>query len=381
IESIPPEIGLLHNLVELSIGGNMLKVLPSQISLLPKLHILTVHPNPFMVAPEQPGIEDVNNTVPNNDNNDNNNNINNGQGVQEMIDHIDQPSHSVVSSLISPPASPPMYQLEDIDMVLPALDGVDSEPHPSNALESSIAGSDASTELTQLTGESSSQGSATSSLNTEPSHHEVNSHAPAKAKEKILLPHLVTRSRFPSLVVLAGNALLKYTNSQSSTNSSETRFDCDLDRPRKDSKISMSGDEWSEALNSGDLSEQEGNPCSSTQLQSKKRKYIFKEDIIKSYLTPYLFDIFKRARTNNLCAGCQRQFWKPCGIVVVWQEILGQSKVPTEWKGCGISGCLGVPEHMRSSEFPALPLTEPTLAPLNPIPTVISPNSNAPMQE
>lgn len=79
---------------------------------------------------------------------------------------------------------------------------------------------------------------------------------------------------------------------------------------------------------------------------STRKRYEFKEEIIKECLTPYLYDIFKRARVNNKCTGCHDLFWKPCRILIIWQDILGQSQVPIEWKGCGIGKCPGIPLSM-----------------------------------
>ncbi|KAG0021710.1 hypothetical protein BGZ80_001874, partial [Entomortierella chlamydospora] len=390
IEAIPPEIGLLHNLVELSIGGNLLKVLPSQIILLPKLHILTVHPNPFLTIPE-PGVGSNNNLGLANHNeppafNGAHNGINTvGPEVFEehnMTNHNGQIQPQ--ASLISPPVSPLTSQSEDVDMMPPEQDGVDSG---SPSSETTIP--DVASEQTQFTGEpSSSQSySFTSSISIrEPSsQHTAVSSVTSEASIGENLPHLITRSRFPTLLVLAGNALLNYMESQSASAAAK-KGGQGVERPRKDSKISMGGDEWvgNSPTDGNDHYQQEqwsetqgienhrgGSPVAS---RPSKKRYLFKEDVIKSHLTPYLYDNFKRARTNNLCAGCQKRFWKPCRIVVVWQDILGQSSVPVEWRGCGIGGCLGVPASMRSSPLPALTPSEPSSPASNSMSIVTSPS-------
>ncbi|RUP44862.1 hypothetical protein BC936DRAFT_148926 [Jimgerdemannia flammicorona] len=49
LTNLPPEIGLLHNLVEFSIGNNQLQFLPSEILNLRKLNIIALTPNPFLL--------------------------------------------------------------------------------------------------------------------------------------------------------------------------------------------------------------------------------------------------------------------------------------------------------------------------------------------
>jgi hypothetical protein len=173
-----------------------------------------------------------------------------------------------------------------------------------------------------------------------------------------LPPHKVTRSRFPSLLVLAGNALLSYMNAQVK------------DRSRKDSKMSMAGENGSDN-HTGSHDDMHASPCppgdghdQHSPLKNKK-KYVFKEEKIEMYLTPHLFDDFKRARTNNRCAGCQKTFWKPCRTTVVWQDLLGQTMIPIEWKGCGIGGCPGVPASIWSTQgsSPSTSLSEAAVAP------------------
>ncbi|KAF9399745.1 hypothetical protein BGX21_005681 [Mortierella sp. AD011] len=398
IEAIPPEIGLLHNLVELSIGGNLLKVLPSQIILLPKLHILTVHPNPFLTIPE-PGVGNNNNLGLANHNeppafNGAHNGIN--TMAPEAFEEHNMTNHNrhiqLQASLISPPVSPPTSQSEDVDMMPPPeQDGVDSGSPPSTILRPETTISDVVSEQTQRTGEpSSSQSySFTSSVSIgEPSsQHTAVSTVTSEASIGESLPHLTTRSRFPTLLVLAGNALLNYMESQSASAAAK-KGGQGVERPRKDSKISMGGDEWVgiSSIDGNGHHQQEqwsetkrvenrrgGSPVAS---RPSKKQYVFKEDIIKSHLTPYLYDNFKRARTNNLCAGCQKRFWKPCRIVVVWQDILGQSSVPVEWRGCGIGGCLGVPASMQSSPLPVLTPSEPSSPASNSMSIVTSPSGS-----
>ncbi|KAF9360150.1 hypothetical protein BGX26_010396 [Mortierella sp. AD094] len=397
IEVIPPEIGLLHNLVELSIGGNLLKVLPSQIALLPKLHILTVHPNPFLTIPE-PGVESSNNIgILNHDEPPAFNGAHNGNNAvaPETFEEHNITNHNgqvqPQATLISPPVSPPAFQSEDVDMIPPPeQDGVDSGSLSLATLGPETTISDVTSEQNQLTGESSSsQGySFASSISIEePSQHTAISSVTSEVSIGELPPHLTTRSRFPTLLVLAGNALLNYMESQSASVAAK-KGGQGAERPRKDSKISMSGDEWSEippidgnshyqqeqwSGNQGARNHDGGSPVVP---RSRKRRYVFKEDIIKSHLTPYLYDNFKRARTNNLCAGCQRRFWKPCKIVVVWQDILGQSSVPVEWRGCGIRGCPGVPESMLSSSPPVLTPSQPSSPASNPMSVVTSPSGS-----
>jgi hypothetical protein len=167
-----------------------------------------------------------------------------------------------------------------------------------------------------------------------------------------LPPHRVLRSRFPTLAHLAGNVILNHMDAQTTKGGVEGAH-----RPRKDSKISMEeGDDWLEdpiePCNSGDMTrydvydDRRKQTLASRQKEAGGQAVLFKEEVLKEYMTPYLFDIFKRARINNRCAGCQRRFWKPCRIVIVWQDVLGQRQVPVRWKGCGIGTCPGVPETL-----------------------------------
>ncbi|CAO3692031.1 unnamed protein product [Rhizopus stolonifer] len=52
LTSIPPDIALLENLVELSLGNNQLKTLPSELKRLPKLTTLSLFPNPYLANDE-----------------------------------------------------------------------------------------------------------------------------------------------------------------------------------------------------------------------------------------------------------------------------------------------------------------------------------------
>ncbi|KAG1243350.1 hypothetical protein G6F68_015858 [Rhizopus microsporus] len=47
LTSIPPDIALLENLVELSLGNNQLKTLPAELNRLSKLTTLSLFPNPY----------------------------------------------------------------------------------------------------------------------------------------------------------------------------------------------------------------------------------------------------------------------------------------------------------------------------------------------
>lgn len=166
-----------------------------------------------------------------------------------------------------------------------------------------------------------------------------------------LPPHRVFRSRFPTLAHLAGNVILNYTDAQTAKGGGDEG----ADRPRKDSKISMDdGEDWLEdpmgLCTGGDVTLNDTcNGRRNQSVASKKtagRAELFKEEVLKEYMTPYLFDIFKRAVINNRCGGCQRRFWKPCRIVIVWQDVLGQKQIPVRWKGCGIGACPGVPDTL-----------------------------------
>ncbi|GAA5813915.1 hypothetical protein MFLAVUS_007404 [Mucor flavus] len=51
LTTIPPEIALLENLVELSLGNNQLKSIPAELLRLKKLELLSLLPNPFLRLP------------------------------------------------------------------------------------------------------------------------------------------------------------------------------------------------------------------------------------------------------------------------------------------------------------------------------------------
>ncbi len=188
-------------------------------------------------------------------------------------------------------------------------------------------------------------------------------------------PHEVVKSRIPTLLILAGNALLNHMDVHGAKGIGRTRGSA-VEHPRKDSKISMDGYECFEhdgtVPKSRPCNDYEGGPSQPAENSAKKslqatatatsstiqppaatvkatRRFTFDETTIKSYLTPYMFDIYKRASINNRCQGCHQKFWKPCRTVVVWQDLLGQTKVPMEWKGCGIGACKGVPASVLSS--------------------------------
>ncbi|KAG0309417.1 hypothetical protein BGZ98_002605 [Dissophora globulifera] len=391
IESIPPEIGHLHNLVELSVGGNLLKVLPAQIALMPKLNIITVHPNPFMTPPEPEPEPELGQEAQDH-------NIieaaviisdNDANTVAEQPPIPIETQQNIVSvTFVSPPTSPDItlaYAQSadmDVEMSIPDLEGFGLGSC------SSTAAIVADIEIQNPpSGESSSLTTASVpvSLATGAASHVVNPSVALQYVRRELPLHQVTRSHIPSLLILAGNAILNYVESQdaatipTATNrirpSTPTFLKDPLERPRKDSKISMDGDEWVD---------EQGNTFGKAQLPLEagpstgsqdvlmvttgpskpgrgKKQYVFKDETIKSYMTPYLYDVFKRARKNNRCAGCQKLFWKSCRVVVVWQEILGQPMVPIQWKGCGMGGCPGVPPSLWYQRLPS-PEVEPSIA-------------------
>ncbi|KAF9281813.1 hypothetical protein BGZ68_006420 [Mortierella alpina] len=364
IEAIPPEIGLLHNLVELSLGGNQLKVLPSQISLLPKLQILTVHPNPLLEPPEAAlelsTVEQEN--IP--------------EGQYEAQQDAGQAS-GTPSALPTGP-SPSGIQ-EDIYMF-----PVNDQAGPSHAALSSASAFDPEpTEEDTSEIFVSSQSSTVTSGTLESTNSSIQSTASSMASHSIrdLPPHKVLKSRIPTLLILAGNAMLNHMDVHGTRGTGKTEGSA-REHPRKDSKISM--DEYECFRNETTVpktrpcSEREGGSSSvaensaETPLPATKTPtaaaavaatspFTFDEATIKSYLTPYMFDIYQRASINNRCQGCHQKFWKPCRTVVVWQDLLGQTRVPMEWKGCGIGACKGVPASILS---PASPLdTASTVAP------------------
>jgi len=289
--------------------------------------------------------------------------------------------HAIPSLLISPPTSPLMYLEEDIDMASPTSeqDGIDIGSSSFTTMGSISFDADTMDEgiLSQESSFSQESTLLPSSLVPRPisaatvraeatlaaeagtiGNEYRNTSVTADEPARPLPPHKVTRSRFPSLLVLAGNALLSYMNAQVK------------DRSRKDSKMSMAGENGSDN-HTGSHDDMHASPCppgdghdQHSPLKNKK-KYVFKEEKIEMYLTPHLFDDFKRARTNNRCAGCQKTFWKPCRTTVVWQDLLGQTMIPIEWKGCGIGGCPGVPASIWSTQgsSPSTSLSEAAVAP------------------
>lgn len=185
---------------------------------------------------------------------------------------------------------------------------------------------------------------------------------PQSAMPRVQLPpHRVFRSRFPTLAHLAGNVILNYMDAQTAKGGGGEG----ADRPRKDSKISMEDDDYcledpTGLCTGGNVTLNDA--CIGRRKQSAVNKKkagqveLLKEEVLKEYMTPYLFDIFKRAMINNRCGGCQKRFWKPCRIVIVWQDVLGQKRVPVRWKGCGIGTCPGVPDTLWPRQ------TDPDLA-------------------
>lgn len=369
IEVIPPEIGLLVNLVELSVGGNLLRVLPSQVALLPKLSILTVHPNPFLV-PSEP---EANGNPTNQDEIDLFQDVHGADntgllplipGQSQMVSTgvYNPPQHS---TLFISPSTSPLIQ-DDIEMTTSILghDGIDV-----GSLSFTTQGStsfDADTMDGRMLGLYSSQGSSSSSSSSPSSvaTATVISEAEAAVSRNVgapvsgydlsgsLPPHKVTRSRFPTLLTLAGNALLNYMDTQEVSVTTATRADIETqDQPWMDCSGPLDKEERSggthESESRGDYEHNSWHSSNGPDHNSHpKRKSMFKEEKIRAYLTPYLFDTFKRAWTNNRCAGCQRRFWKSCRKTVLWQDLLGQTKVPIEWQGCGIGGCSGMPESV-----------------------------------
>ncbi|KAF9108765.1 hypothetical protein BGX29_007055 [Mortierella sp. GBA35] len=339
IKAIPPEIGLLYNLVELSIGGNLLEYLPSQIALLPKLHILTIHPNPLMVPPEPEGettdlepAEQQQQQHPDGDNMDD-------AGVQQEQQDVS------------------MQNNDDIEMT-PAQEQ-DSQAGPSVNVDSTVDFS--------IAGQGENHRAPVHPQSTAPTR-------PAQ-----LPPHRVLRSRFPTLAHLAGNVILNHIDAQMKKAGDES-----VDRPRKDSKISMDGEDFMQDSvgRNGEIRMQDITQLNSDKqgAASKERRVLFRDEVLKEYMTPYLFDIFKRAQINNRCSGCQRRFWKPCRILVVWQDLLGQRQVPIRWKACGLDSCIGVPESLwprQASDRSPLPSQESAARPSRSDASTASPSSSS----
>ncbi|KAF9295029.1 hypothetical protein BGZ88_002894 [Linnemannia elongata] len=334
IKAIPPEIGLLYNLVELSIGGNLLEYLPSQIASLPKLHILTIHPNPFMMCPvpeggivEQDPAEHQQQQQQQDPIGDDMDDIGAQEDQQE-----DQQQQSVPEMPTMSNSDLMESQSDDIEMSL--VQEQDSQAGPG------LHGGDSTDEVHQGHDDQDQQVAAL-----------VHPHTTASRTRVQLPPHRVLRSRFPTLAHLAGNVILNYMDAQTTKGGGDEG----TDRPRKDSKISMEDeDDWLDdpmrPCSGGDVALNDA--CSGRKKQSvvSKKKVgqveLFKEEVLKEYMTPYLFDSFKRALINNRCGGCQRRFWRPCRIVIVWQDVLGQKRIPVRWKGCGIGTCPGVPDTL-----------------------------------
>ncbi|KAG0053763.1 hypothetical protein BGZ83_000475 [Gryganskiella cystojenkinii] len=247
IEVIPPEIGQLHNLVELSLGGNLLKYLPSQIVLLPKLHILTIHPNPFLKPPPPeitaveagvglptPGVAPAAAVTPEHvvvvnslpsfvvGHTITTNSIVTTTATTAATtptalfstSHLHQQSSLGMStsrsSLLSPPASPPAFEFHnDVEMELELLQEM-GPPTTAITEGSSASNPDA--------------GSSTDRDNTMETEEDVDltlssdvSTDDTTLTEEALWtfpPHEVTRSRFPSLLVLAGYTVLNHMEQQ-----------------------------------------------------------------------------------------------------------------------------------------------------------------------
>lgn len=195
-------------------------------------------------------------------------------------------------------------------------------------------------------------------------------------------PHEVTRLRFPSLLVLAGNTILNHIEQQQQgqARAKERKSMVQLqghpgnhqfsERPRKDSKISLEGNEG--VVYSGFLeSILPKNPSDSRTATlsppKKKSSYVLQEKTLQSYLTPFLYSMITRARASRRCAGCQQLFLKPCRIMIVWQQVLGQNQVPIQWRGCGLGRCPGIPPDMWT----------PPTSPLSSAPSSISSMSSS----
>ncbi|KAF9188962.1 hypothetical protein BGZ51_000210 [Haplosporangium sp. Z 767] len=329
IETIPPEIGQLHNLVELSLGGNLLKTLPSQIVSLPKLHILTIHPNPFMKPSPSPDPRaDYNTTL-----------------EEARLQHTNHPVLSGSNNNLGPSLGMPLFQ-----EILPI--NLNEEPSSSNSLglDTSMSDNDIMDAIPSSQDSSSSattnaSAESSSTMNTDPdlsTSLDISGGPPT---------YKVTKSRFPTLLILAGNVLLNHMDQQEKSTGMTKDASHTMGRQRKDSKITVEGDEFPQ--DGMKLHQSTGQSWPDDALESQvgvtsRKRVVFKEATIKSYMTPYLFDIFMRARAINRCAGCQRKFWKSCRTLVIWQDFLGQTQVPIEWKGCGIENCPGVPASIWS---------------------------------
>lgn len=314
------------------------------------LKILTVHPNPFLKPPEITTGEASDETpapmpapepVPENENASSNPVADHtaASGLPTLtvfttaLAPLSLQGSTSHSSLLSPPVSPPPPEQPDIEMEseLLAFTGSSTESN-ANADVGAIGNDTMDTEDVGLTQDAelpSGDTTLTDGIWATPLHE-------------------VTRARFPSLLVLAGNTILNHMERQQQQQrqddekrGSRQRDDEDqmLERPRKDSKISMED---------GITSASESKPEETSISGSGTSGYEFDEEVIQSYLTPFLYSLFTRARASRRCAGCQTLFLKPCRVMVVWQEVLGQNHIPIQWKGCGMGKCPGIPLKMWS---------------------------------
>ncbi|KAG0275528.1 hypothetical protein BGZ95_008676 [Linnemannia exigua] len=254
IKTIPPEIGLLYNLVELSIGGNLLEHLPAQITLLPKLHILTIHPNPFMTCPEpEAGTAELDPAELQQQQDLNEDGI---EGVSTQLDQQEEQQSLAEDSNVISSELPGSQSNEDIEM---------SPAQEQDSLSgSSFNGDGASADQAYV-----DQGAV---------HPQS-----IDARARVHMPHhKVIRSRFPTLVHLAGNAILNYVDSQMTKTG-----DNEADRPRKDSKISMDDDDWVEnSKECRDMTTWAGGCGGLEATGTKKRRVVFKDEVLKEYMTP-----------------------------------------------------------------------------------------------
>ncbi|KAG0359077.1 hypothetical protein BG005_001385 [Podila minutissima] len=340
--TIPMDVFSLHNLSVLSLSEYSphgtttsksyrprLRFLPSQVVLLPKLHILTIHPNPFLKAPDP---------------------------VSELqqVPPVAHNSGSVSASSVHTPGTSPHAS------------------YPSSPFAQSLRLSSPASPTTETTGLDddmdmaiASSGVQSSTQSLSPQMTPNNKGLPTATNPVYRLPpHQVKRSKVPSLLILAGSTMLNcMAKQEEATLMIEERGRDDVDRTRKDSKGAMDhANLQPTAASSYPRSRSPQHRLYSQLSSSTKKRYVFKEETIKTCLTPYLYDIFKRARVNNKCPGCHDLFWKPCRILIIWQDILGQTQVPIEWKGCGIGKCSGIPLSMMipESESGQGPLSQAT---------------------
>ncbi|KAF9908890.1 hypothetical protein EC991_009296 [Linnemannia zychae] len=294
IKAIPPEIGLLSNLVELSVGGNLLQ------------------PQQQQVLPDRDDVAEMS--------------VQHDQ--QEEQQYLPEESSAVSIGNSGSQSN------EDIEM-LPTQ------------VQDPLAGP-------SFNGEGATGDQAYTDQEA------IHPQSTASRTRVQMPPHKVLRSRFPTLVHLAGNTILNFVDLQK-----VKPGDNGMDRPRKDSKISMDDEGWVEDFMESRGAKRE-DICGEKErvTVAKKRRVVLREEVLREYMTPYLFDIFKRAQVNNRCAGCQKLFWRPCRIVIVWQDVLGQKRVPVRWKGCGIGTCPGVPETLWPSLTEQASGRSPVLSPL-----------------